>query len=245
MTRWKASGIHLSISLVIGTLAFCLLYFVYYPQPYFEPAGAGKLVMILLGVDVILGPLLTLVVFKSGKKSLRFDLGTVATVQLGALLYGLYVMWVARPVFIVASVDRLEIVYAGYITDKSFAEAEFPQYSKEPLFGPKFALTRRPKPGAENAEVMQITISGSDTQFHPRYFVPPTPEAWTKFWKRARKIEDLPAHARVEVKSFLKSSAPAGNIMAVPMKGRIQDYTVLVDIDKNTMIVALPVSAWY
>jgi len=230
---------------MVGAIAFCLLYFVYYPQPYFEPAGAGKLVLMLLSVDVILGPLLTLVVFKSGKKSLKFDLSTIAAVQMAALIYGLHVMWIARPVFIVASVDRLEIVYAGDITDKAFAAAGFPQFSKEPLSGPLLAITRRPNPGAENAEVMQLTISGSDTQFYPRYYVPATPEAWAKFWKRAHKIEDLPAHTRAVVEPYLESNPLKGKIMAVPMKGRVQDYTVLVGIDKNEMLVALPVSAWY
>lgn len=244
MTRWKASGIHFSISLMIGIVAFCLLYFVYYPQPYFAPAGAGKLVLILLGVDVILGPLLTLVVFKSGKKSLKFDLGTVATLQLSALLYGLYVMWVARPVFIVASVDRLEIVYAGNITDAAFAAAEFPEFSKEPLSGPIFAVTRRPKPGAENVEVMNITLSGSDTQFYPRYFVPPTPQILANFWRRAKKIDELPPETKSVVKAYLQSNKVLGTVMAVPMKGRIGDYTVLADIDKNDLIVALEVSAW-
>ena len=110
MTRWKASGIHFSISLMIGIFAFCMLYFVYYPQPYFEPAGASKLVMILLGVDIVLGPLLTLSVFKAGKRGMRFDLAVIGAVQAAALIYGLSIMWRARPIFIVAVIDRVELI---------------------------------------------------------------------------------------------------------------------------------------
>ena len=244
MTRWKASGIHFSISLVIGIAAFCLLYFVYYPQPYFEPAGASKLVLILLSVDVILGPILTLVVFKSGKKSLKFDLSSIATVQLTALIYGLHIMWIARPIFVVASVDRLELVYAGDITEKSFAAAELPEFSKEPIAGPKLAIARRPKPGLENAEVMEITMSGSDTQFHPRYFLPPTRETLAKFWERAIKIKDLPAPARKIAERYIHTQEISGNFVALPLKGRVDDYTILADIDKNQFIAAFRVSAW-
>jgi hypothetical protein len=50
MSRWKASGIH------------------------FEAAGGDRLIFILAAVDVTLGPLITLIIFKAGKKGLKFDL---------------------------------------------------------------------------------------------------------------------------------------------------------------------------
>lgn len=243
MTRWKASGIHFSISLMIGIFAFCMLYFVYYPQPYFEPAGASKLVLILLSVDVVLGPLLTLVVFKSGKKSLKLDLSVIAAVQMAALLYGLHIMWAARPAFIVASVDRLELVYAGDITDKAFAAATFPEFSKESVTGPVLAVLRRPKP-EENAEVMDITQAGSDLHLHPRYFVQATPAALATFWARAKQIKDLPVKAREMAEAYMEAHGIDGTLVAVPLKGRVEQYTVLVDQNTNKIITALEVSAW-
>ncbi|HEV7490359.1 MAG TPA: hypothetical protein VGO25_06105, partial [Rhodanobacteraceae bacterium] len=78
MTRWKASAVHLSISICVGLGAVALIFGVWYPPPYSHAVGADQLVVLLLGVDVVLGPLLTLVVFKSGKKSLRFDLSVIA-----------------------------------------------------------------------------------------------------------------------------------------------------------------------
>jgi len=244
MTRWKASGIHFTISLLIGALAFCLLYFIYYPQPYFDAAGASKLVVILLGVDVILGPLLTLVVFKTGKKSLKFDLSTIAALQIAALVYGLYVMWVARPVFIVAVVDRIEIVYAQSIAEGDFASAAFSEFSKEPLFGPVFAITRKPKPGAENNEMMGITLAGSDIHFHPKYYMPVTRESMQQFLQRSIKISDLPAITQKRVAEYRAKKQLSGDLIAVPMKGRVDDYTVLVDQSTLKIEAALPVSAW-
>ena len=170
MTRWKASAIHFSISLLIGLTAFCLLYFVYYPQPYFEPAGAGKLVLILLGVDVILGPLLTLVVFKSGKKSLKFDLSIIAVVQMAALIYGLHVMWVARPVFVVAAAERFVIVYANQISDKNYESAKI--FNSVPLFGPKLVGARVPVDSSERTALLESALRGCDIECYPKYFVP-------------------------------------------------------------------------
>src|SRR4029078_12975478 len=110
MSRWKAAGIHLSISLLIGLIVGALLFGVWYPPPYFHAAGADQLVLLLVSVDIVLGPLLTLVVFKSGKWGLKFDLTLIAVMQTIALVYGLSVVLRSRPVFLVAAVDRFVLV---------------------------------------------------------------------------------------------------------------------------------------
>lgn len=244
MTRWKASGIHFSISLVIGLIAFCLLYFVYYPQPYFVAAGASVLVLILLGVDVVLGPILTLVVFKSGKKTLKFDLAVIAILQVSALIYGLSVVWQARPVFVLAVVDRLEIVYAGEIETAQFALAEHPEFAKESRLGPIFGLTRRPKAGDEQLEVIESALSGRDIQFFPKFFIPARAEDLKAFLSRARKISELPGPARKLAESYVAAHQITGALVAVPMKGRVAEFTVLFDLESGKLITALPAGAW-
>lgn len=244
MTRWKAAGIHLSISMLVGLVAFSLLYFVYYPQPYFAAAGADKLVLILLGVDVILGPLLTLVVFKSGKKTLKFDLATIATVQFAALAYGLYIMWFARPAFILAVTDRIEIVYANTIDAERFAQAALPQFKADPLFGPVFGVTRRPLPGAEQDEILTASFNGSDIQLFPRYFLERKGERFEQFLANAKAPDALPKHTSDAIAAYLAKHPYAGKIAAVPMKGRVDEYTLLIDAGTGKDIVALPVSAW-
>src|SRR5262245_26907069 len=106
MTRWKAAAIHSSISAVIALLVGALLFGVWYPPPYFHAAGADELVLLLVGVDLGIGPLLTLIVFRSGKPGLRFDLWVIACAQTVALIYGLSIMLQSRPVFLVAAFDR-------------------------------------------------------------------------------------------------------------------------------------------
>ena len=86
MTRWKASGIHLVISIAIAVAAVAAMLGVMYPWEYFQASGGFKLLTILLSVDVVIGPLLTLLVFKSGKPSLKFDLTVIALLQLAALI---------------------------------------------------------------------------------------------------------------------------------------------------------------
>ena len=85
----------LSFAVATAVLAFMLS--LWYPGPLFEAAGGDRLVFILVAVDVTLGPLITLVIFKAGKKGLKFDLAVIASLQLAALVYGMHTVYVARP----------------------------------------------------------------------------------------------------------------------------------------------------
>jgi hypothetical protein len=76
LNRWQAAAFHLALSVLIAAAVLTALLFVWYPQPYFRLAGGAGLMMILIGVDVVLGPAMTLVVFNPAKKSLRIDLAS-------------------------------------------------------------------------------------------------------------------------------------------------------------------------
>src|SRR5256885_1540003 len=112
MSRWRASGLHFLISLLILVTALALIRLVWYPDFFFAAIGADGLLAILFTVDVTLGPLITLVIFKSGKRGLKFDLAFIAVCQLAALLYGMHTVFLARPAFAVFYDDRFEVVQA-------------------------------------------------------------------------------------------------------------------------------------
>ena len=88
LNRWKASALHLALSAAIGVAVVALMLALWYPQPYFAAMGGDTLILLLIGVDVVIGPLITLIVFDPKKKSLRFDLAVIAVLQLAALVYG-------------------------------------------------------------------------------------------------------------------------------------------------------------
>jgi hypothetical protein len=243
MTRWKASGIHLCISVLIGVIAFCLLYFVYYPQPFFKAAGADQLTLILLAVDVVIGPLLTLMVYKHGKWGMRFDLFAIASLQLGALLYGAWIMWTSRPVFIVAAVDRIEMVYAGEIEPKSYQEAELAQFSKPTRWGPRFVVTRPTTAGAERNAMIDQIFAGGDIQFLPKFYVEKSHPAFSEFLQRSLALKDLPQYAQAVIAPYILHNQ-LGDPLIFPMKGRFDDFTVLMDRKNHDILAVLAVSSW-
>lgn len=124
MSRFKAFAIHFGISLLIFLV---LLYFIlvqWYPQPLFSTDGGWKVIRIIAGVDLVLGPLLTLIVFKAGKPGLKFDLTMIALVQFLALTWGVWNTYNERPVALVYTIDYFTPVPAhqlaeqGMTTDK-------------------------------------------------------------------------------------------------------------------------------
>ena len=86
MSRYTASATHFALSVLIGAILLALFWFVWYPAPMLLAIGGHEIFLLILGIDVVLGPLLTLIVFRSGKKSLKFDLAVIALMQVAAMV---------------------------------------------------------------------------------------------------------------------------------------------------------------
>ena len=108
MSRYRASFIHLLISTLLVGSVLAIVFLAWYPGPLFEIAGAASVVRVLIGVDLVVGPLLTLIIYKEDKWGLKFDLCAIAVLQIIALLYGSYLLYDEKPHYLVFVVDRLE-----------------------------------------------------------------------------------------------------------------------------------------
>lgn len=105
-------GSHLFISLLIAVLSLYLVFECWYPNPLDKALGVASIFLLLLCIDIIVGPLLTLVVAKKDKKTLKTDLLTIGIIQVFALVYGLYIVTQGRPVWIIYDSGRFELVQA-------------------------------------------------------------------------------------------------------------------------------------
>jgi hypothetical protein len=171
-SRWQAAGTHLLICLVIAAAVISLMLGVWYPGPLFEAAGGTGMLYILVAVDVILGPLLTLVVFKSGKRGMKFDLTMIGLVQIAALIYGVHIVFLARPAFIVFVKDRFELVAAVELESDELAKAKYPQFRAPGWTGPQLAAADMPDDPKERDKLIDAALAGFDLQHFPRYYVP-------------------------------------------------------------------------
>ncbi|MBN8480616.1 MAG: hypothetical protein J0L88_03380 [Xanthomonadales bacterium] len=248
MSRWNAAGIHLSISVVIGLAVLALLFWVWYPAPYFKVSGGLELTMILLGVDLVLGPLMTLVVFKAGKKSLGFDLSVIAALQLCALLYGLHVIVAARPVFIVGAIDRFNVVAANEIDPADLAKGTRPEFSTLSWTGPRVVAARLPSDTSLRSALMFATAAGgADIERLPVNYVAYDDEK-PHLLARAKPLEDLrekSAAASDAVDAWLRERARAeAEVVWLPIKARRASLTMLLDARTGDLLGAIDVNPW-
>lgn len=175
----KAATFHFLGSVLVASLAAVLVFLVWYPHPYGLLSGGVSLFLILVSVDVICGPLLTLVLFNPGKprRELFIDLTLVFLIQLAALIYGMHMVQQARPLFLVHEVDRFRVIGLPDFQGDAMVEQSLrsldPAMQPHWLQGPVVVGTRRPKDSKERQEVMLDSIfGGRDYSQRPNFYVP-------------------------------------------------------------------------
>ena len=99
--RWQAFSFHLGVSVLIFILLAAIIYFLWYPGFLFLHDGGIDGIKLIAGVDLVIGPVLTLFVYKIGKKNLHFDLAIIAALQIGCIIAGMWVVSQMRPIAIV------------------------------------------------------------------------------------------------------------------------------------------------
>ncbi len=244
MSRWRASGIHLLISAALAVVTLILLLKVWYPPPLFSAEGGNDLLFILIGVDVVIGPLITLIIFKAGKPSLRMDLTVIALLQLGALIYGGYVMFVARPVYVVLVLDAFETVRANDLDSADVAQARRPEYQSLPLTGPLMVSVDFPKEMATlKALIADSQKGGKGVQHLPKYYVPYA-EARTQALGQSQPVQKLlkgDTHFSKQLeKHIAETGRKAADLNYLPLQTRRGWGAVLMDAKTGDMVKLLP-----
>lgn len=244
MSRWRAAGLHLLLSLVVAALAGSLIYFVWYPPPYFQVAGGSKLMLLVMGVDVVIGPFLTLSVFKSGKKGLRFDLIVIALLQMTAFGYGLHVITAARPVFIVAEVDRFVVVAANQLDDADLAAGNQPEFRTRSWSGPRLVGSLLPQ---DAYDLAMSALAGKDIERFPKYYVH-YEQASEKLLAHSKPLLEFAKkseHAAELVAQFLDAhGAHPADYRGLPLQGRVASFTMVVSATTGEPSTALAIDPW-
>jgi hypothetical protein len=134
--------------------------------------GVTHIFLLLLLVDMILGPLLTLLVYKVGKKTLVLDLAVIVVLQLSALCYGLWTVAEGRPAWLVFNADRFDLVRVLDIDPRKLERA-LPEYRQPSWFGPRWVAAVPPSDNAErNDLIFESVQGGSDLPQRPDLYHP-------------------------------------------------------------------------
>jgi hypothetical protein len=240
--RSRAFFWHLSASLVVGLLALILVFFIWYPSPLHEAVGVTHIFLLLLGVHIILGPLLTLLVYKVGKKTLVFDMVVIVLLQLGALSYGLAIVAEGRPVWLVFSADRFDLVRALDIDVRKIDDA-LPEYRQEGWFGPQWVGAMAPDtPEKRNAIMFEALEGGSDLAQRPNLYVPLNSMS-ADLVKRARPLDELNQFNPVASVTQVIGQWPAADAW-LPLMASGKAMTVLLRKETGELVAVVDLQPW-
>jgi len=243
-SRLRAAGIHLGLSAAVAGLCAAVVLGIWYPQPFREISGGKGLFLLMVSVDLVLGPLVTLAVFDRRKpwRELRRDLAIVGLLQLTGLAYGLYTVWEARPVYLVFEVDRFRVVRAIDIDDADLQQA--PQGLQTlPRFGPGIIMAQPPTDRSDVVKSIERAMAGRDIFVQPKTWRPYA-DALSAVRRRAKPLADLdraqPAHHAAIEAAVRAAGLPVERIAYLPIIAKQANWVALVYNQDARVVGYLP-----
>lgn len=224
---------------------------VWYPSPLAQLQGVTAILLILVFVDVCLGPLLTFVIASPHKArgELVRDVAIIGLVQFGALGYGTYTTFVARPAFVVFNANRFDVIAATELVWKEGRKAQDRKFSSAPVLGPIWAHALPPESSSERNEILFSAVDGgADIKNLPHLF-----HAWpqdvAEVRSRVRPMSELAGmsdqHQRKVQQLTEVHSLSADQLAYVPLIGRSDVGVVIVRRSDLSVVASLALPLHY
>ena len=246
MSRTQLFLIRLLATAVALLIVYLLLRFLWFPDGYFALSGIGRLLLVLLGVIVIAGPALSALVYRPGKRGLKFDLVVLAVLEIGILGWAMLEIDSRRPAIVVFAVDRFELLPYAEI-DAMSVSADL--QAKLRGFGPELMYAELPTDGETMNRLIDETVFGGQPDIDRR------PEFWKPYpagigtlraaaQPLARLLTMSDEHAVVVRRWMERQGAPIGDYVYLPIRARSGDGTMIVHADTGYPVDVLAIDPW-
>lgn len=233
---------HLLLSFLVALWVVGVVFFIWYPSPLATAVGVTHIFLMLLVIDVILGPLLGLLVYKEGKKTLKFDLSVIILIQIAALCYGVFSIEQGRPAWLVYNVDRFELVRKNELVDTNIQQAQ-PQFQQPSWFKPQYVATEFAKDIQQrNDEMFAEVFGGISIAQKPERYVPLI-KVKHQIQQRAQNLELLKQFNDQQSVQKILAKYPQADAF-VPLKATAVDMTVLIDKEKGEVVKIVDLRPW-
>lgn len=239
--RLKFSLGHLATSILIALTAIVIVFYFWYPTPLAKAVDVTHIFLMVLGIDVIIGPVLGFFIYKEGKKTLKIDLTIIILVQLAALLYGLFSIFEGRPAWLVYNVDRFELVRNNDIVHENLNQA-LPQFQNSSWLKPQYVAVEFAKnPKQRNNDMFAEVLGGISIAQRPERYVPLV-QATAQIQKRRQKLELLQQYNDKDSVVKILNQYPQATAF-VPLKASHLDMAVLLD-KKGNVVKIVDLRPW-
>ncbi|MDT8427736.1 MAG: hypothetical protein RQ757_03105 [Pseudomonadales bacterium] len=228
---FTAFFLHLMLSISIFFGLFSILLLLWYPSPYFSASGGWQGLRLVVAVDLVLGPVLTLIVYKPEKsrKELFFDLSLIVLIQLSALVWGINAVYQQRPVASVFWQGRFYTVPAEALSSQGFDLAGLD------LFGEDRPVYVYAQPPVNESEYEQMLMELNETRVPPH-------EQPHRYMPLAASFEKIKEYGSIDIVEIVNSNAD----MAVELEKFLQQtnsavtdyyYQALVSRYRNIILI--------
>jgi len=246
MTRSHAALTHLWPSLLVLAGFGSLLLMIWYPYPFRQFAESDKFALALILTATFIGPAMTWLVYKQGKRGLLLDLAVISLIQLAAFGWGALSLYQNRPYFMVFTVDRFEVLSGRDVDSTWIRDARF---LDKPLTGPVLLFANMPTDSAAYQQLLrEVMFEGKpDLQFRPEF--------WSFYAERkepvlqkSRPLADLrdnrPDSQDAIDRLVNRHGGEIGRLRFVPALFRDGQFAVILDAANGDVVDSLLISPW-
>ena len=236
--------LHARLSVLVAGAVVIPLLLTWYPRPLFEAAGTARLPCFLVVLAAVVGPLVHYLAGRKGRPLTLAALRMVVLAQVAVLAGCVLALYVQRPVYLMFTVDRFDLVLARQIAPQDLAKASG-QFTRRPLSGPVYAAAVQPADPAETRRILNDAIGGGkDLQNYPQHYVPYSQQAATAL-KRAKPLAAIMERDSELLKRYLESSGrEAASVRFLPLRARKKDGVVLLDAATGAPLQVLLIDPW-
>jgi hypothetical protein len=175
LSKRNAFLIHLALSLLVFMTLVAVMVTLWFPGELFFLDGGWQVLKLVALVDIVLGPALTLMLWRPRKPDLVLDMSLVAVIQVAALGYGFVTAYQQRTLALVFAENNFNTLSnAAYeVSNENLIERNLTPQSIKALDDRIPAILTLPKPPGGSAKYMQDLLNGFPQQ-HERsdLFVP-------------------------------------------------------------------------
>lgn len=237
--RWYAFGAQLAISAVVIAVLYYGVLLPWFSLPLFRPEGGHFLLLLIAGIDIVLGPLLTLVAVGPNKsrRLVRQDLLTTSALRLLALAGGIWLCWESRPAAVIWLDEAFHTLPLSALRQEPRAyEAVTSHHEYKPVY---LMIDLPVSPGERSVIFAETYARGTSVLFDAsryRAFDPAHPVVQAAHSRYASRLSRNPGTLALLAAQNIRPDTLGNEMLLLPIASRYETLHLLIDAGTGNIL---------
>lgn len=245
MTKSRAGLNHFGPSALLLLVIGGLIGFAWYPYPFLQFNDTAKFPLMMILLAGLIGPALTLLVYKKDKRGLVFDLSVIVIIQLVAVAWGTVALYQNRPYFMVFTVAQFDVLSTR---DVDLSTINDPRFLDKPFAGPIMLYANMPTGDRFQKLLKEVMFEGKpDLQYRPEFWSL-YHEKQNQVIKPSKPLNELrimrPESVSKIDKLVHKHGGNISKLNFVPALHQNGQFAAILDVDSGEIIDSLDIDPW-